>query len=84
MSTLSATIDVADDALQKLSELLAKFPKGSRMRVAFSEEPVAKSEIPPLAEYSAQFKAILSTLPPSPWASTEEAMTDLRAGEKDD
>lgn len=84
MSTLSTTIDVSDDALQKLSELLAKFPKGSRVRVALSEEPVVKSEIPPLAEYSAQIKAVLSTLPPSPWASTDEAMADLRAGEKDD
>ncbi len=81
MSTLSTTIDVTDDAIQKLSELLAKFPKGSRVRVALSEMPVVKREVPSLEEYTTQINAVLATLPPSPWASTEEAMTDLRVGE---
>ena len=45
----------------------------------------AESSVPPtmpsFAEYTEQINAVLATLPPSPWASTEEAMADLRGGE---
>lgn len=81
MSTLSVTIDVTEDAIQKRSQLLAEFPKGSRIRVAFSDDPVPASETPTPEDYIAGVDVVLSKLPPSPWATTEDAMSDLRAGE---
>jgi hypothetical protein len=83
MSTINATIDVGDDSAGVIAELLQRFPKGQRVRVAISDEPGESVQVPTLAEFMAQIDAARATLPTSPWTTTEEAMLDLRGGERD-
>ena len=41
MSTISATIDVGDNAAEVIAGLLSRFPTGRRVHVALTDEPNA-------------------------------------------
>jgi len=78
MSTINATIDVGDDSAGVIAGLLQHFPKGRRVRVALTDEPIAAPPAPTLAEFMARIDAARREAPPCPWTTTEEAMRDLR------
>ncbi len=80
MSTINTTIRVGDDSAVIIAGLLSRFGKGRRVRVALTDEPSAPAQVPSLAELTARVEAARRKLPPSPWATTEEALRDLREG----
>ena len=43
MSTINATIEVGDEGAGVIAGLLQRFPKGGRVRVALSDEPVGSA-----------------------------------------
>ena len=83
MSTINTTIRVGDDSTGIIAGLLSRFAKWQRVRVALSDEPSAPAQVPTLAEFTARIEAARQKLPPSPWVTTEEALQDLREGERD-
>lgn len=83
MSTINTTISVGDDSAGVIAGLLSRFTKGQRIRVAISDEPSVPAQIPTLAEFTARIEAARKKLPPSPWTTADEAMRDLREGERD-
>jgi hypothetical protein len=83
MSTINATIEVGDDSAAIITGLLNRFPKGKRVRVALTEEPTPSAQVPELDEFIAKIEAARRELPDAPWATTEDAMRDLREGERD-
>ena len=83
MSTINATVDVGDDSAGVIAGLLQRFPKGRRVRVALTDEPAAPAQIPTLDEFMARIEAARRQAPPCPWETTEEALRDLREGERD-
>jgi hypothetical protein len=82
MSAITATFEIQDDAPRVVMDLLKQFPKGSRVRLAISQEIPAES-MPDLDEYRRMVALARQQTPPSPWASTTEAMKVLREGEED-
>jgi hypothetical protein len=83
MSTINTTIHVGDDSAGIIAGLLSRFTKGQRVRVALTDEPSAPEQVPSLAEFTARIDAARQKLPPSPWTTTDEALRDLREGERD-
>jgi hypothetical protein len=81
MSTINTTIRVGADSAVIIAGLLSRFGKGRR--VALTEEPSAPAQVPSLAELTDRVEAARRKLPPSPWATTEEALRDLREGERE-
>lgn len=82
MSSISATIDLKDDATTIVADLLRQFPQGSRVRLAITEV-APTTPVPSLDDYRQTVAAARRELPPSPWKSTAEAMKTLREGESD-
>lgn len=80
-STLTATIAVQEDAAGVISALLSQFPKGSRVRLALSQEDESENRLTNAEEYRQRVAAARREAPPSPWKSTAEAMKTLREGE---
>lgn len=83
MSTINTTINIGDDSAGVIAGLLSRFAKGQRVRIALTDEPNIPVQVPTLAEFTARIEAARRELPLSPWSSTEEAMRDLREGERD-
>ncbi len=83
MSTINATINIGDDSAQIVNGLLGRFSKGQRVRVELTDEPVAPAQVPDLEEFTKRVDAALQKLSPSPWETAEEALRDLREGERD-
>ena len=82
MSTINTTILVSDDSAGIIAGLLNRFAKGQVVHVALTDEPSAPAQVPTLAELTARIDAARLKLPPSPWATTEEALRELREGER--
>lgn len=80
MSSITATIDLKDDAVAIVADLLRQFPEGSRVRLAISEVAPA-TPAPSLDEYRQTIAAARRRLPSGPWRTTSEAMKALREGE---
>jgi hypothetical protein len=83
MSTIHTTISVGDDSASIIAGLLNRFPKGQRVQVALSEEPSLPVQVPTLSEFTERIDAACQKLPPSLWTTADEAMRDLREGERD-
>lgn len=83
MSTINATIDVGDDSAGVIAGLLRSFPKGRRVRVALTDEPAAPEPVPTLDAFLARIEAARRLAPPCPWETTEEALKNLREGERE-
>jgi len=83
MSTINTTISVGDDSVSVIAGLLSRFAKGQRVRVALSDEPNAPVQVPTLAEFTERIDAARQKLPPSLWTTADEALRDLREGERD-
>lgn len=83
MSTIDTTIRIGDDSTGVIAGLLSRFAKGQQVRVALSAEPSVPNRVPTLAELTDRIDAARQTLPASPWTTTEEALRDLREGERD-
>ena len=82
MSAVTTTFEIQDDSPRIVMDLLKQFPKGSRVRLAISQEVPAES-VPDLDEYRGMVALARQHAPRSPWASTAEAMKALREGEED-
>lgn len=80
MSILTATIAVQDDALGVIAGLLRQFPKGSRVKLALSQEEEA-APLYALEEYRRLVRVAREQAEPGPWKTTAEAMLALREGE---
>jgi hypothetical protein len=83
MKDVSAVISVGEKSAGELAELLKPFPRGSRVRVLLSEEPPAGGRAESLEAYLARVETARQSVPPSPWQSSEEALRELREGERD-
>ena len=81
MSTLTATIAVQDDAAGVIAALLQQFPKGSRVKLAMSQDEEA-APLAGLEDYRRLVTEARRAAPPCPWGSTAEAMKALREGEE--
>lgn len=86
MSTVSTTLAVGDDASGVIARLLKGFPPGSRVRVAITEdEPMTVTSADhqmSLEAFRRRIEDARSLAPRSPWLKTEEAMKELREGER--
>lgn len=82
MSTLTATIDIQDDAPGVIAALLRQFPKGSRVKLAMSQDD-GVAPLHGLDEYRLRVKAARQAAPACAWKTTSEAMKALREGEED-
>ena len=80
MSSISATIDLKDDATAIVTNLLRQFPKGSRVRLAISEVE-SNAPVPGLDEYRQAVAEARRQLSSNLWKTTAEAMKTLREGE---
>ncbi len=83
MSTIQKTICVGDDSTGVIAGLLSRFDKGQRVRVALTEEPSPPAHLPTLAEFTDRIDAARQKLPASQWTTADEALQDLREGERD-
>ena len=83
MSTLTATIAVQDDAAGVIAALLRQFPKGSRVKLAISQDDEPASSLAGLEESQRMVKEAREQAPACPWTTTAEAMKALREGEND-
>lgn len=83
MSTINTTISIGDDSAGIIAGLLSRFSKGQRVRIALTDEPSPPAQVPSLAEFTERIDSALQKLPPSPWSSADEALRDLREGERD-
>jgi hypothetical protein len=83
MSTINTTIRVGDDSAGIIAGLLSRFANGQRVRVALTDEPNTPTQVPTLAEFTERIEAARQKLPPSPWTTADEALRDLREGERD-
>ena len=82
MSTINTTISVGDDSAGVIAGLLGRFAKGQRVHVALTDEPSPPAQVPTLAEFTERIDAARQKLPPSPWSTADEALRDLREGER--
>lgn len=82
MSAFTATLESEDDIPAIVADLLRRFPKGARVKLALSEVPPA-TPVPSLAEYRQMISAAREKAPRSPWKTTEATMSALREGEQD-
>ena len=82
MSTLTATIAVQDDAPGVIAALLRQFPKGSRVKLAISQDEEA-APTADLDEYRRLVADARKQAPPCPWKTTAGAMKALREGDED-
>jgi hypothetical protein len=82
MSAITATLDVGEDMTDVVTNLLRRFPKGARVKVAISEV-VVEERAPTLEEYRERIAKAREWAPKSPWRTTAEAMKVLREGEGD-
>ncbi len=74
MSTIKATIDMGDDSVGVITDLLQRFPRGRRIRVELTDEPVGSA--PDLVDW-------LSACPEKGWfgpLGRGETTDELRAG----
>ncbi len=83
MNTLTTTVAVEDGAARIIAELLQKFPKGRRIRVALTDEGDIQREVPSPEDFAARIAAARKAVPPCPWTTTDDAMRELREGEAD-
>ncbi len=83
VSTIDTTIRVGDDSAGVIAGLLSRFAKGQRVRVAPTNEPTAPEQLPTLAEFTERIDVARQKLPPSPWTTADEALRELREGERD-
>jgi hypothetical protein len=82
--SITTTLQIGDDTASVLATLLNRFPKGRRIEVTFHEEnPPPPRSAPTLEEYKTRVQEAQKHLVPLPWATSEEALRDLRAGEQD-
>ncbi len=82
MSEITATLDIEGDISTVVAEMLRRFPKGSRVKLAISAVPPA-GPVPSLEEYQQMIAAARQQAPLSPWKTTAETMSALREGEGD-
>ncbi|MFN0075035.1 MAG: hypothetical protein ACKVY0_01040 [Prosthecobacter sp.] len=82
MSTLTATIDIRDDAPSVIAALLRQFPKGSRVKLAMSQDDSA-APLHGLDEYRLKVQTARQAAPACSWKTTDAAMKALREGEED-
>lgn len=82
MSTLTATIAVQDDAPGIIAALLRQFPKGSRVKLALSQDEEAAPTVD-LDEYRRRVAEARKQAPLCPWRTTAEAMKALREGDEE-
>ena len=86
MSTVSTTLAVGDEASGVIARLLKGFPPGSRVRVAITEDEPMKATAAEgqmsLEAFRRRIVEARNLAPRSPWPSTEEAMKELREGER--
>lgn len=74
MSTINATIDMGDDSVGVITDLLQRFPRGRRIRVELTDEPVGSA--PDLVDW-------LLACPEKGWfvpLGRGETTDELRAG----
>jgi len=82
MSANTVTLDIEGDISTVVAEMLRRFPKGSRVKLAISEVPPT-GLVPGLEEYQQMIAAARQQAPLSPWKTTAETMSALREGEGD-
>lgn len=67
MGAVTTTFEIQDDSPRIVMDLLKQFPKGSRVRLAISQEAPAEV-VPNLDEYRGMIASARQHVPRSPWA----------------
>jgi hypothetical protein len=86
---LSTTLSVGADTANEVLTLVQRFPHGRRVRVVVTDDavqtkPAAEAMHPrSFGEYLEQLDEARRLLPTAPWRTSEEAMHELREGERD-